>query len=175
MSNLKQINNADLRALLGNVCLSKATLAINAGSAATIKTTGTTTYIADGVHCTKSALSAASFAVTHNYLGLPVATELPGAYVQPASTTVHYVVAYNAAGTVAVVQGNYSGQVISSPPGTVVYGTGGLPLLPSGYTPIGIVKIVLGATTFTPGTTALDAASVTATYTDVCMLPSTAP
>lgn len=176
MSNLKNITNADLRRVIGNMCLTKVALAINAGSAATIKTTGTTTFIADGIHCTKAALSAQSAAVTHNYLGLPVSSELPAAYVQPISTTVYYVVAYNAAGTVAVVQGTYSGQAITTPAGAVVYGTGALPALPDGYTAVGIMKVTTNASvTFTAGTTVLDVAGLTVTYTDVMMLPATAP
>ena len=51
-----------LKDVLGNVCFSKATLAINAGGAATIKTTGTTTFTVGGIFYTKGALSAQSIA-----------------------------------------------------------------------------------------------------------------
>ena len=56
-----------LKDVLGNVCFSKATLAINAASAATIKTTGTTTYTVGGAFYTKAALSAQSIAIAANY------------------------------------------------------------------------------------------------------------
>lgn len=48
-------------ASVGNQCFSKATLAINAASAATFKTTGTTTYTVNGIFYTKAALSAQAF------------------------------------------------------------------------------------------------------------------
>ena len=169
---LKAIQDSTVRKLLGNRCLSYATLAINAGSAATIKTTGTTTFSVDGILYTKAALSAQSFAITHDQFGRDVST-LPSlaAYVQPANTTVMYIVALNASGTVAVVQGGYAGQVLNLE-GGVYTCDGRMPDVPSGYTAIGVVKIATGATTFTPATTALDAANVTATYYNVSVLPS---
>lgn len=151
MSNLQNVTGKGNRDLHGNRCLSAVTLAINAGSAATFKTTGTTTYIVDGVFKTKAALSAQAFTAGHT----PV----------PPSTTCYFVVGLNAGGTVKTFQGGCrAGKV------------GKLPELEDGYTPIGIIKIVTnGSTTFTPGTTALDAAGVTATYTDVSVLPAVAP
>ena len=45
--------------------------------------------------------------------------------------------------------------------------------MPEGYTPIGIIKIApTVAATFDPGTTALDAANVNATYFNVSTLPT---
>ena len=53
-------------------------------------------------------------------------------------------------------------------------GTGGIPALPAGYCPIGAIKVkTAAATTFTPGTTALDAAGLTVTFTDLSQLPLT--
>ena len=175
MSSLSKVRDAELRRLLGNQCLSKVTLAINAGSAATIKTTGATIFSIDGVLYTKAALLAQSFAVTHNACGEAVGGDQPPAYVQPVLTTVFYLVCLNAAGTVAIVQGSYEGQSIAYPNdlSKVLTGKGGRPKEPEGYTAIGVVKIALaGAATFTPGTTALDAANVTATYYDVSRLPA---
>ena len=96
--------------------------------------------------------------------------------MQPVLTTAYYVIALDAAGTVAVVQGSYAGQAITfaNDLSKVLIGTGAIPDEPAGYTAIGVIKVALaGAATFTPGTTALDAANVTATYFDVAILPAT--
>ena len=58
--NLFSVPSAVARAI-GSLCLTKATLAINAGSAATFKSTGTITYLIDGAFKTKAALSAQAF------------------------------------------------------------------------------------------------------------------
>lgn len=171
MSTLEATNSVDLRKLLGNRTYVKATLAINAGSAATIKNTGAIIYSVDGVMYTKAALSAQSIAITHDQFGRAVASQPSlAAYVQPASSTVYYIVCLNAAGTVGVVQGGYSGQTITVG-GQPFVSDGSMPVVPDSYTPVGVIKIVTGATTFTPATTALDAANVTATYFDVSTLP----
>ena len=175
MSSITSIVSADVRKVLMNRCLTKATLAINAGAAATIKTTGATTYTVDGVMYSKAALAAQSMAVTHGCFGEVVAAG-PAAFVQPVLTTVFYVVALNAAGTVAIVQGCFAGQNITfaNDLSKVIVGNGAIPDEPAGYTAIGVIKVALaGAATFTPGTTALDAANVTATYFDVTILPAT--
>ncbi len=173
MSNMSLTSDASLRKLLGNVCMTKATLAINAGGAATVRTTGTTSYLVGGLFYSKAALAAQSLAITHDEKGRPVAEGL-AAYVQPINTTVIYVIALNAAGTVAVVQGSYAGQVQNYPRdlSRVETGVGGVPQVPEGYTPIGAIKVVTnGVATFTPGTTALDAAGLTVTYHDAAILP----
>ena len=67
-----------------------------------------------------------------------------------------------------VRQGSYLNQVLSSQ-GDL--GTGAIPDTLSTQTPIGYVKITTnGATTFTPGNTLLDAAGITAAYTDVALI-----
>lgn len=173
MSKINKIGDAGLRSLLLNRTLSKATLAINAASAATVRTTGTLSYMLNGVFLTKAAMTAQSIAVTHRFNGDAVTAADP-AYAQPALTEVFYVLALNAAGNVAVVQGSYAGQVIrfTNDRSKVYSGRGGLPDLPDGYVPFGVIKVVTsGAATFTPGTTALDAANVAATYYDVSVLP----
>lgn len=172
---LSQIQNAVVRALFGTVCLTKATLAINAGAAATIKTTGTTTYVIDGVFYTKAALAAQ--VLTPDAV---VQARLSGQalyYVQPANSTVYYVVGLDAAGNVRVFQGIYNGYVGPGPNPILGDATTyvGVPEDIGAYCPIGIIKIVTGATTFTPAVDALDKALVTATYFDVCMCPSVNP
>lgn len=173
MSRISALASASLRQVLGNRCHTKATLAINAGGAATVKTTGATIYSVGGVLYTKAALAAQSIAVTHRLDGSAVTTAEP-AYVQPAETTVIYVVALNAGGTVAVVQGSYAGQAVKFRPDLtkIMTGDGDIPDEPAGYTAIGAIKVTTAAaTTFTPGTTLLDAAGITATYFDVSVLP----
>ncbi len=172
MTTLASLNDLALRRALGDRCYSKATLAINAAGAATVKTTGATTYSVDGIFYSKAALAAQAITVTHNLFGTAVASG-PGAYVQPAGTTAIYVVALNAAGAVAVVQGGYAGQVVAQPGGVSHTSRGEAPVVPLGYAPIGALKVATGAaTTFTPGTTLLDAALVAVTYFDLSVLPA---
>lgn len=169
MARLSDIANETVRKLLGNRNLNLVTLAINAASAATIKSTGAINYLVNGVLKTKAALSAQSIAITHGYV-----------YVQPANKTVYYTLGLNAAGTVCVVQGSYAGQTLSPDPavgvgvskmGATWVGDGSIPDVPDGYTPFGVLEVATGATTFTPGTTALDAANVTVTYHEIAVLP----
>ena len=174
MSSISNIQSAAVIQVLANQCLTKATLAINAGAAATVKTTGATIYSVNGVLYSKAALAAQAITPTHGPLG-DLVTSI-AAYVQPANTTVYYVIAVNAAGTVAAVQGSYAGQtlVYANDISKTTIGSGTVPAEPAGYTAIGVIKVATGAaTTFTPGTTALDAALVTATYFDVAILPVT--
>jgi hypothetical protein len=172
MSRLSQVQRDDMRKLMQNVCLSKITLAINAGSAATVKNTGTITYTSDGLFKTASALSAQALAADAT-----VQARITGQgtfYVQPVSTTVYYVIGLDAAGVCKTFQGTYAGYQF---PGASLYvGDGDLPNDIGSYTPIGIIKIVTnGSTTFTPATTALDAAGLTVTFIDVALLPAANP
>lgn len=172
MSTLKSQPSYDQRRLLGDRCYVYSTLAINAASAATVKTTGAVIFSVDGVMYTKAALSAQSIAITHDQFARDVTTQPSlAAYVQPASSTVYYVLGLNSAGTVCTVQGGYSGQSITVN-GQAFVSDGSMPVLPAGYAPIGVLKVVTGATTFTPATTALDAANVTVTYFNVSTLPT---
>ena len=130
MSTLADITDVRLRKALGNRCLSYPTLAINAASAATIKTTGTTTYTVDGVIYQKAALSAQAITITHDQFGRDVSTQPSLAkYVQPVGTTVYYVIGLNAAGTVCSVQGGYAGQSITYNSQPYV-SNGGMPIMP---------------------------------------------
>lgn len=174
MSDLSKITDQDTANALGNMCLSKITLAINAGGAATVRSTGAISYTVGGVYSTKAALSAQAITVTHRFDGKPV-TAADTAYVQPINTTVVYVLALNAAGTVAVVQGTFAGQQVTygSDLSKIVTAGGGVPQLPAGHTAIGAIKVATdGVATFTAGTTALDAAGLTVTYFDLALLPT---
>lgn len=176
MSRLSDVSNAAIRKLIGTYNSIKGILAINAGSAATIKTTSAAlVYVINGVFYTAAAWAAQAITVTNgpvNGLG----------YVQPAGTTVYYTLGLNAAGTICVVQGTYAGQSLNqlNPTlgvgggyaGAQRVGDGSMPLVPADYCPIGIIKVVTDSShTFTAGTTALDATGVTASYFDVAVMP----
>lgn len=175
MSDLSKLTARDLLDAVGTRCTTKNTLAINLAGASTVKSTGAINYTIGGVFYTAAALANNAITVTHRADGSAV-TANDAAYVQPANTAVVYVLALNAAGTLAVVQGSYAGQSItfSSDKSKVVTGTGAVPALPAGYCPIGAIKVTTAAaTTFTPGTTALDAAGLTVVFTDLSQLPLT--
>ena len=174
MSSLSNIQSAAVAKVLGDRCLGKITLAINAGGAATVKSTGAIIFSINGVAYTHAALSNQAITVTHGCFGELVAA-YPAKYTQPVLTTVFYVLALNAAGTLAVVQGSYAGQSLTfgEDKSKVLIGTGAIPIEPDGYTAIGVIKVALaGSATFNPATTALDATDVTATYYDVSVLPA---
>ena len=173
MSSIRNVNAVGVRSVLLNMCTSVALLAISGAAAATVKTTSAINYTINGIAKIKAALTTQSIAVTHDAFGVPVAKGF-AAYAQPAGTRVVYVLSANAAGTVAVSQGTYLGQRMPKRGDLSVTldGTGGVPLEPYGFTAFGAIVINLAvAATFTPGTTALDAAGVTATFYDVSVLP----
>ena len=174
MSSLSLAFDAAIRKLIGDRCHVKAVLAINGAGAATVKTTNAIIYSIGGVMLTKAALAAQSIAITHDAFGNLVASGV-AAYVQPVLTTVVYVLSLDASGNVAVSQGTYAGQNVkfANDVSKVYLGTGGVPVEPAGFTAFGAIKVALAnAATFTPGTTALDATDVTATYSDIAILPT---
>lgn len=177
MSRLNDVQHKAMRRLLGNRCFSKVVLAINGASAATVSTTvvpaGGIVYSVDGRQYLKANLAAQ--ALTVNAAQQAVVTGQETFYVQPVSTTVYYVVCLDSAGNVRTVQGTYFGQVFV--PYIAQTGDGSIPDVGDSLTAIGMIKIATsGSVTFTPGTTALDAAGVTATYYDLSgALPVTAP
>lgn len=173
MSTLKAQPSYDQRRLLGDRCYVYSTLAINAASAATVKTTGAVIYSVDGVMYSKAALSAQAITITHDQFGRDVTTQPSIAkYVQPVNTTVYYLLGVNAAGTICSVQGGYAGQTLTVN-GAAFVSDGSMPVLPAGYAPIGVIKIApTVAATFDPGTTLLDATNVNATYFNVSTLPT---
>lgn len=142
MAKLSDATTEAERELTGYCNFTAGGLTINAASAATFKSAAAYSYLNDGIFKAKAALSAQAFT--------------PGHAVQPFSTVAYYVVALDAAGAVSTTQG-----------------FGVVPDVASELTPIGIVKVVTNNnTTFTPGTTALDAAGITASYFDVSVLPA---
>lgn len=179
MSKLSDISNANLRELLG--CYSSGTCvpAMNAGGAATIKTTQSPAAsfftVINGqpkLLANLSAQALTALAALQN----PI-TGQDGFYVQPVLTTVYYLFVANAAGTVYTIQGTYDGQVIARA-GRNGLGTGEMPdiAVKETYAPIGAMKVVLASTaTFTPATTALDAANVTVTYASINRLGNALP
>lgn len=184
MSRLSDIANAAVKNMLGTFNSVKAILAINAGSAATIKTTSAAIIACiNGVFYSITSLTAQSIAIASGN-----GPGGGGGYVQPFSTTVYYTFGVNAAGTFIAVQGTYAGmgvatvmitaatpiiQQIPGQMGASAVGDGSIPDVPAGYCAFGVMKMVTNSSTaFTPGTTALDAAGCTATYYDISVLPS---
>lgn len=173
---LNQLGMGAIRAL-GTACITRAILAINAASAATVRTTNAIVYTIDGIIYNRVALAAQAL----------TAFDQKPFYVQPANTTVYYTLALDAAGNVRVMQGDFAGRQ-TFVNGIEVRGDGNVPDVPdfsvastdaagnqtlaTQWCPFGIIRIATGAATFTPGTTALDAAGITATYFDVMYLPS---
>ena len=158
------VQHADMMAALGNVCFSNAALAI--GSTVTQLAYGAISYTIGGVFYSKAATAASGVAVSIASGYGPL--QGGAGYVQPVSTTVQYVVSLNSAGTLFVRQGSYSGQVLDS------YGSkgdGSIPAIPLTETAIGTLTVTTNASaTFTLGTTALNAAGVTVTYTNRSIL-----
>lgn len=179
MSKLNDIRQADVFGLLNAFSLAKAGLAINAAAAPTIKTLNALSVAINGVFVANAALAAQSIAITHDSYG---AVSL--GYVQPAGQTVYYTLGINALGVISVAQGTFAGQKYNQDPtvgvgsanmmGTTFIGSGNVSDVPAGYAPFGVIKVVTtGVATFTPGTTALDAANVTVSYFDVAVVPGT--
>lgn len=162
-----------VRGLIGSMNIGKAVLAINAASALTVKTTSALAYVINGIYYSKAILSAQT-----------LVTGGDAFYTQPASTTVYYVLGIDSSGTVKTFQGTYSGQVWNAAATSAsqsanqqgVVGNGAVPDVDSStYAVFGMIKVVTGATTFLPGTDALDKASVTFTFYDLAMIPGTNP
>ena len=161
MSKLSQIPHSAVRSTIGNMSFGAGAIAIGATPAALTSTTAIVTMI-DGIK-----RSVAAF--TNQALisgGDPLR-------VQPALTTVYYTVAANAANQVRVFQGRYIGEPFNNSVGVSAVGDGYVPDVPDGFAPLAVLKITTGAaTSFIPGTTALNAALVVTTITEVGMLGS---
>lgn len=160
MSMLSMIQNAALLALLGNRNYGRAAIAIGA-TASAITSTNATTVSIGGVMYARAAFTNQALVSG----GEPFR-------VQPANSTCYYAIGVNAAGEVRVIQGRREGEAFVTPTGLSVVGDGTVPALPDTMAPIGLLKVVTGAATFTPGTTALNAANVTSTLWDVAVLPA---
>lgn len=146
-------------------------LAINLAAAATVKTTNAINYSVGGLWKTKAALAAQVLA-TDATLQQKM-TGQAGYYAQPANTTAYLVGVIDAAGVVKFLQTGYSAQPYT--PFVTQKPAADLPSDIGDYVPFGLIKVVTGATTFTPITDALDKAAVTFTFTDLTHLPATNP
>jgi hypothetical protein len=111
--------------------------------AATVKTTAAIEFSIDNVLYTKAA--------TDN---LFAHTDLT---VQAADTTKYYLLSLTAAGAGVITQGTSTK----------------LPEVPAGNCPVGYIKVVTVAVTFTPATTSHAAAGVTTTYVNLAQMPLT--
>lgn len=133
--------NRIVLATLNDVSPSSAHVVAQATNTTGVKTTGTATFTVDGVLVSKAATD-------------PLWT-LTGSVLPVASFT-RYALLLNASGTASVLQGTVS-QVSAA---SVVYQS-----MPDGAAVVGYVTIQTDAThTFTPGTTSLTAAGITAAF-----------
>ncbi len=172
MSKISDVTNQAIKDLIGNMCLTKIALAAT-GAAATVASTGTFTYTNGGEILTHAALLAQSIKATHQLNG-KLALSTAASRPLPTGKTAYFTLGVNYAGTVCVSQGDYAGENLSQFfAGTTAVGTGAVPDVPAGYTPIGVIKIVnTSVGDFIAGTTLLDVAGITDTYTNVCVLPA---
>lgn len=107
-----------------------------------IKTTSAVSYSIDGVMYTKAATD-----------DLFVFSDVT---VQAAGTTKYYALCLDASGTATVISGTSTA----------------MPDIPSTRCVIGALKMVCGSASFTPATTLLDAANITATYYNLSCIPT---
>jgi hypothetical protein len=144
----------------GTFCHSKAGLAIGDGAK-----TGTNSFAAPNG-------AGIDFSIDGiNYHKADAATVAPftAGTVQPVLTKCLYLVCIDSVNTITTVQGT---PVLTA---DLTAGTKVLkwPAYPASKCVVGAVKITLASTaTFTPGTTALDATNVTATYYDLFNIPA---
>ncbi len=183
MSRVDDIFNGPLkRALTATTVSSHGFGATGGAGVATVRTTSAIISQIGGVTRTRAALAGQSLAPTHDIFGNANTSR----YTQGANTTVYYVLGVDAAGSVAVVQGTFAGQNLVPPvtagvgalanSGTSFVGDGGIPNLPEGFAPFGLMKVVAGGSgSFNPGTTGLDAAGLTFTFWDINLIPEGRP
>lgn len=177
-------NLTDLLRQFGYMTLPPAAvLAINAASALTVKTTNAITYMKDGKLSSKAILAAVALAApTVATAKAPSGTLMSQVecdawrfYQLPAGKTCYLVLALDNAGNVVTFQGDYAGQDLNFRGGGIAKGTGNVPTIPDGFIPFGLIKIVSSTGTFTPAVTALDAANLTFTFSDIALIPSVNP
>lgn len=176
MSQVKHLTSSPHRQI-GNINMTRGVLAINGAAAATVKTSNAIVYAVNGIFYNKTALAAQALtALSSSDLANYVQPSgLAGFYTQPANTTAYLVLLLDAAGNVRVVQGTYDNQPLLGVAGYGIMGKSIVPDTPDGYVPIGMIKVVTGATTFLPGTDALDKANVTFTFYDLALGPAVSP
>lgn len=177
MSKALHLTSAPQR-LLANQCLGSVLAVIGATTTA-ITTTGTPALAFDGILTpaaaqTNLALSAlAASSLSSNQAGYLQPSGLDAAfYVQPANTTVYYVLGVVGGSTWKVVQGTYDTQAL---PFSGV-GRSVIPDVPDGFVPVAVIKVVTSGATFTVGTTSLGTGGQTsggvATIKNVSVLPA---
>jgi hypothetical protein len=153
MPALKDITNAVLRDVVSEQMLSNPTLAIGSTTKALVKNTTAFSYALDNIIKTVA-------------IGETAFTDLT---VQPVLTTCYYALWVDSAGTTSLTNG--------TPMLTTSITSTNYPVLPANQDDkqlVGAVKIVLASTaTFTPATTLLDAANLTATYYNTLRYPTT--
>jgi len=148
MSKISDLDSFVLRALVGNRALASGAFVVGA-TATAVTSSVIIPYIINGLFYSKAAVT--NQALTGATFTGPLVGG--GTYVQPAATTVYYVLSVNAAGTLYVTQGSYSGQALGQP---AVYGDGSIPDVQDlTLCPICVMKVVTAGSTFTLGTTAL--------------------
>jgi hypothetical protein len=172
MSQANQLTSIPAR-MVSNMCFGTV-LAVVGGTTSAFTTTGTPAVSVDGK-------TFALTAQTSTALSALAASDLPtalanwvqpsgtaGFYVQPASTTVYYLIGVNGSGTWKVIQGTYDNQPLPLN-GNGAVGKSVIPDAPDGFTTVSVMKIVSGGSAFTPATTALTSIS---TFLNVSVLPS---
>lgn len=131
---------ANLKRVLSNLCLADAGVAIGT-TVAKVKFANNITYLIDGEFKAKTA--------TDDFWTLSGTTITDG-------NTNKYLLCIDAAGAASIVEGTQAASA-----GAVV-----LPAWPASKSVVGILTVATAGAEFVPGTTALDAATVTDTYFD---------
>jgi hypothetical protein len=142
---LADIATAIQRFLFGTRAFTSGAIAIGT-TKSKVKTASIVNYCIDGLMFVKAATD-----------DLFVFTDVT---VQAINTTKYYMLCLKTDGSALIVNG--------------AVGSTLLPSCPAGYCPVGYLKIVTGAATFTPATTLLDAANITTTYVDLSCAPAAA-
>lgn len=151
-----EVTDAQLRSVLGDRKYSACTYAGTGSPSVTI--TGVINFSIGGRMFTKASTTTASFS--------DLRPQKPG-------TTKAYLIGINASGVCTIVNGLELPALVTNIGGAVTgQGPVGphIPPLPEGYAPVAAFTVTTGdATTFTPGTTNLNAAGVTTTFYDLAV------
>lgn len=142
--NIEEING-------GYVTLTNAGLGESASTAAKIKTTATATFTINGVFKSLAANDSIAFSSGHTALA--------------ANQACLFAVWCDGSADSESACSTTQGPIVASGD------TCPVPPLSTGKALLGLIKVVTGATTFTPGTTDLGAANVTDTYYNCMVMP----
>lgn len=169
MNTLRDIPQAALRELLGNRSLNSGVLAIDANTN-DVQTSAAVNYIIDGVFY-QLAIQAAIDLSTLYVIGEDgtVESAANGYTALPDGYTCVYLLVVGTAGTIRVVEGTQ----VSNAAITAGTKTAECPSCPPEYAPFGAVKVAnASGSSFTFGTTGLDASGVTDTYYNLAVVPA---